>query len=210
MNITIPMEEFKEKMNQILSKENTYGHLENNSIVYIHNGDVTQYEIKFENSSYIVRQTFGVRMVGYEFMNRLNNKVFYENIDQVDIPELMDYHFEITLELFYGNVNSKYGCEYINLVSNLLFRYNTNKSFNELYQTKYKTRVKNLIIQYFKYDNMGCSIMIGLLELINQVMIYDTTEEYYNILKYFMEYEPYDEISRYISIISSDIYKKYS
>jgi hypothetical protein len=74
--------------------------------------------------------------------------------------------------------------------------------------------VKNLK----KYINSEWMIVIPLLNLLDKVMKFDNSEEYFEILQFIFSQEinkdayPFEEdnVSKYISIIAHDIHNKYS
>lgn len=232
MDLTVSVEQIYNNFKQLLIAENAYGGINNNVLVYIKNGSVYKLTVltALFNEPYSIRQIYGDRMFGSQIIRSINREKFdglVENtfkppeIENPTIPTIkeIDNSLNLCISSMKSNISSKYGREYINTSANLLVYYNSVDGFSELFHSKFKEDIKDWLLatlpKYMEYD---WTITIPLLDLLDKVMRYDKSEEYLDILRNIILQEiksettsfETDNVSKYISIIANDIYKKYS
>jgi hypothetical protein len=224
MELCASVENIHNNFNQLLKMNNAYGDIHENKLVYIKNGHV--YKILILTPSYepfSIRQIYGERTFGMQIIHSINKEEFNglvpnnfapPQMEENIVPTAKEMHDSLKTNILSmkSNITSKYGTDYINIISSLLTAYKDVESFSDIFHSYFKDEIKDWLVLSLK-QYMTCDWMttIPLLELLDKVMVYDKSIEYFDILRTMMSQEyTEDRIMRYIKIISEDIYTKYS
>ncbi len=197
----------------LLKELNAYGHIDEKEFIVITDGNV--YEFRFYGNE--VRQIYGDRLTGsLNILSKLfgrykRHPALLEEMRQVSLEEI-EQKFDSIVDALDGNIHSKYSPDYITGLSVTLEQLKGVEGFSELYNTKYKDKVKNNLLRYLEH-NKNVYIAIPLLDLLKHVMEYDVSPEYLDILKKYMEWPDMvttwsdsTNITKYVRIIAKDIY----
>lgn len=217
--ISAPLEEIIISFNDFI-KDNAYGHLDEHTMVYIKNGYIVEFDIYY-NNGYIFKQIFGDCMIGSKVYRKFYNH-FYK-ISDTNIRPYLNENIEFSEEKFietidymieymHSNFNSKYGYYNILEISYLL----KDCKYKDLFVEKYSSRMKeNMIkmIELFETKLSSIKEIIPLLYLLDQIIYLDSSKEYFDMLRIYMEYPDNKKCiysnyntSEYIRKIANDIY----
>ena len=204
--ISYHFDEMISKFNLII--KNKYGHLNENSMVYIENGIYIEYSIEHYDNSYTFHHITGDKIVGQNILYKLYNddlsckSLIKEN--SYNMEEMLIY----TLCLLDDNIFNKNTPEYITLLSNRLNIYLHDEEFIELYKIKYSFIIYEKIKQYLNFINDHYGKIISILNLISIIYNYCPMEEYKELVSKYTTFQGKNNTTysnEYIQKISLDM-----
>lgn len=196
-----------DKMIQLNNKPfKSYGHLDENTLVYIQHGIYNEYKVVQDNNIFVFEYVCGDRLFGYKILNNLKHMI--NNVDsvpserhqEVDYPSNMEELFLKYLFLLDDYIFNTNAIEYITQLSIKLFNYLLDVKFRELYVYEYEYIMYEKIEQYLRFNSENDNKIISLFHLISVIYYYCPIKEYKDLLSKYVNSK-----HKYIKIIANDM-----
>lgn len=203
------LDKFISKFNELLI-DDTYGHINEISMVYVKHGIYNEYKIIQDQDVCTFQYVCGDRMFSYTMLNELKLSVentLYEPSSQYKSvnDDKMEEYFLDALSLLDDHIFKYNAVEYITSLSIKLLSYGLNPSFIEIYKNKYSYIMYEKMEQYLRFIGEQYSKIISLLYLISILYSFDPMDEYKTLVAKYTSY-----VSKHCTEYSNEYIQKIS